>query len=226
MKKIFLFSLLTVLIVTCFTFDADAQYRRKKKKKKKKPKTDQKSDYFDDSGIIHRLWYGSGGNLQFAGIEDQRQFTIGLTPMVGYKITENFSAGPKIGFNYTSYRNFDTNGVANTVKLTSFSGGAFARLKFLNMLFIHGELEAESRENAFLSGSFIALDDAGEPLTQREGRTNGYLGLGYNNSGGALGFDIYILYNFLEDEEINSINIPFISITAPLVFRIGLTYKF
>jgi len=218
MKKFLLFSLLTVFMMTAFSFDADAQRRRKKrKKKKKKPKTEQKSDYFDDSGFVHNLWYGADFEVpRFIGGQGQTIITLGLSPMVGYKFTDNFSLGPKLYLN--NYHVKYANGAQDDIKFNSFNYGAgiFARYKILDSYFIHAEFEGISEE-IVEDVNRIEIDPAtNKILTVRSQSTHYYLGAGYT-SGGNLAFNAYVLWDF--SQQLTSTSIP-------IRGRVGVTYKF
>ncbi len=213
MKKFLFFTTLIAILIGGFSLDADAQYRKKKKKKKKKKAQDE---YFDDSGFVHKLWYGSDAVFRFGGFNGSTELTYGLSPMVAYKLTDNLSAGPKVTFN--NYIVNFANGTQDDIKFKSFNYGAgiFARYKIFNSYFIHGEFEGISEE-IIPDLSRIEIDPAtNEILTERQWNNHYYLGAGYT-SGGTLAINIYLLWDF--SEEFNSSNIP-------INYRFGLTYKF
>ncbi len=209
MKKLFFLSLLTAILVSGFALDADAQSRKKKKKKK------TQDEYFDERGgsFSSKLWYGASANLPQL---NNTFFTVGLSPMVGYKFMENFSAGPRLGLDYLYFKDYAVDGEIHGVNIFDVSYGAFTRYKIFNGLFAHGEFERQTREYPLYQGSFVDLDDNGNINTVREGVNNGYLGLGWNFQG-EFSSEIYVLYNFLEPE--NSLRIPF-------YLRFGFTYRF
>jgi len=202
-------------MITCFSFDADAQYRRKKKKKKKK-KTEQKSDYFDDSGFAHKLWYGADVVIGIGGSQGVTQVSTGISPMVGYKVTDNFSFGPKVTFN--NYHVKYANGAQNDIKLNSFNYGAgiFTRMKILGSYFIHAEFEGLNEEIVEDFNRIQIDPTTNEIVTVRSWNSHYYLGAGYT-SGGNLAFNAYALWDF--SEQLTSQNIP-------IDTRIGITYKF
>ena len=228
MKKILFFTLLTTLFLS-FSFEADAQYRGKKKKKKKKSST--KSEYFDDKGnIASRLWYGADVSVGFGsdgfnanvvdpatgGIINDRfsgnVLFLGISPMVGYKITDNFSVGPKLGISYQNRKysgQFSTEEI--TLRATDYSVGVISRLKFLQTYFLHGEVE-----NVWEERPTGVIDNDNKFETDRTGNLHYYLGAGYS-SGGELGFNVYFLWDFSRQFSANDI---------PIVSRLGLTYRF
>ena len=233
MKKLLIFSLLAAIFTFGFSTDLEAQSRRGKKKKKSS-KTDE---YFDDSGNwTQKLWYGAGGTLGFSGGNNFSLFRIGLSPMVGYKITPWFSAGPRLSVVYTGIKAgainveerdgqiFPIGGTednsVNKIGATDFGAGVFARAKFLQSFFVHAELESYTSNRPVTNNgfNFWRYDDTLEFVKVKENRVNTYLGAGYNSSGGGLlGYEIMLLYNF---------NVPESSFENPLEIRAGLTYNF
>jgi len=208
--------------MTAFTVDLDAQYSRKRKKKKKKTTTEKNSAYFDESGkkLIDRLWFGVDGIIRFASIQNQSELTWGLSPMVGYKFTDNFSAGPRISFQNGVAKFSDGFGGDVSLNTVDYGAGIWTRHKILGQYFIHAEAEFLSEEFGVSSGGFLALDpdDSSRILTEREGNARYYLGAGYSSSfGSQLGFSAYALWDF--SQEFTSNNIP-------IVTRFGLTYNF
>lgn len=187
------------------------------KKKTTAKKTDQ---YFDESGgFKHRLWYGGSFNLNFDGDgQTYSAFTIGLTPMVGYKIIGGLSAGPRVGFNYTRLKIRDNSNQNIGMNLTDYTVGAFTRYKAFKNFFVHTEADYYSKQipgNA-TSPWVIINDPDGKPFKYRENKMNYYAGIGYN-SGGLLGYEIMALYNFSVEKN---------SYQSPLDLRIGFTYNF
>ena len=216
MKKILK---ITAVLIVCMLFigisDADAQYGKKKKKKKKSDDT----EYFDESGsFLHKLWYGGGINLGFAGNNAESVFNIGISPMVGYKISEMVSIGPRLVLDYTTRRLSDGFQVYK-VNNVDYGGGIFARLKPFRSIFFHTEF-------ALLNESFIAVDGFGYPIiepdnklaTVRETSENFYIGAGYFSGGnGGFGYEIVLLYNVLAPDDV---------IDLPIDLRFGFTWNF
>ena len=226
MNKLVKFSFLLLLFSLCFAIvEVDAQnYGRKKKKKKKKPEKTEKSaktdDYFDESGnFATKLWYGGGFNLGFTGDNFTNAFNIGITPMVGYKIVDEFSVGPIVGIQYNYLKGTSTDGRVHSGDAISWSLGLFTRYKFLRTLFLHAEYGIENNEYVYFSGPFMVIDPTtGKVATTREQQNNFYGGIGYNSGGDLLAFEMYLLYNFIEPN-IETVNLP-------ITLRFGITYKF
>jgi len=171
---------------------------------------DDIDQYFDESGgFAHRLWYGGGFALGFSGGNVSSSFQLGISPMVGYKLDNNFSVGPRFSVLYTHYRVRLLNGEVETANPMSYSAAAFGRYKVFKALFAHAEYEIESEGYAFFDNSTL--------VTDRIQRNNVYLGAGYNSSAGLFGYEILVLYN---------VNQPENTLDSPVSFRFGITYKF
>ncbi len=183
-----------------FSFNADAQ------KKKPRSSKDKVEDYFDEGGFgSHRLWYGGGVGLNFGGGGNSSQFNFSISPMVGYKLTDKFSVGPRAELDYVHARFATSNTTSDKYNIFNYAIGGFARYKVFNPFFIHAEYQIESR-----------ADPIGNGETRRGSRDNFFVGGGYGSSGGLIGYEISILWNVLEDGSVN----------IPLDYRIAFTYNF
>lgn len=192
---------------------------------------DNTDQYFNERGnFAQRLWYGGGFNLGFFGSGGNNVFSAGISPMVGYKITDDLSAGPRIGLNYLHVRgpavrvDPDINGQVVSCcnpegrGVLTFSGGLFARYKAFENFFGHIEIEF-TEEQFFVEDGFGNLIYETGPdrlLTVQEFQENFYGGIGYT-SGFPLGFEILLLYNF---------NLPENSFESPFDIRVGFNYNF
>jgi hypothetical protein len=163
-----------------------------------------------------KLWYGGNVNLGFQGSNNYSVFFFGVSPMVGYKITENFSVGPRMELFYTYYKAFVwREGAYFTTHPISYSGGIFSRYKFLDNFF--GHLEYGIEKTTFLltsGGDFVVIDN--KLATASQYFDNFYIGLGYT-SGGRFGSEISILYNVIQNSQ---------TLDIPISIRIGFNYKF
>lgn len=165
-------------------------------------------EYFDESGNLgHRLWYGSHFSLGFNSNGFTSLFQFGLAPMVGFKINDIISIGPRGSVLYYNYRFNNGGGVVEKANTTSWSIGAFTRIRPFPTWFAQLEYNIENEPifNADLSVS-------------RYERGAAYIGAGYNaGTGGPIAFEALLMYN---------VNQPGNSIESPLDYRIGITYKF
>ena len=87
-------------------------------------------------------WY-YGGEVGFGFSSDY--FSIGIEPIVGYKITPKFSVGGKIGYTYISDSRYDPLPTLNT---SNYGGSIFSRYRIIPQLYAHAEFAYWSYENA------------------------------------------------------------------------------
>lgn len=166
---------------------------------------DVTEDYFDDKGgFKHRLWYGGGFNLAFGGSNfGGSSMLIGISPMVGYKITDRISLGPRVSVDYQEI--FLAN-ITNP-RYLYWGVGAFGRARFMESLFAHVEYAYES---------ISPLNDIAGDVNNLDPH-NFYIGGGYHtSSGGPFGYEILVLYNTTERD----------TNRLPIDFRIGFTWNF
>ncbi len=221
---------ITTLLIACMLLigigEAEAQYGKKKKKKKKS----DDSEYFDESGsFAHKIWYGGGFTLGFSGNSNTSVFNIGISPMVGYKISEMFSIGPRAILSYTTLKVSQNDprdlSIARVFRgnLVSYGGGVFARLKPFQSIFFHTEFELLNEPFLYADEIYpflYSVKETGNKLnTIRQTSNNYYIGAGYHSGGGAggIGYEVLLLYNILEPED---------SVNLPIDLRFGFTWNF
>lgn len=144
------------------------------------------------STLSDRIYWGGG-----AGFNTGTNFTIiSLSPIVGYKVTQDFSVGFGIIYQSVRDRIFD-----NT--WTNYGGNVFARYNVTRQFFTYGEFERISFE-------------LGEGV--RLGYSSLNLGLGYSEPlGQRSAINVMALYNVLYNE-----NDPFRPYDSPWVIRAGI----
>ena len=76
-------------------------------------------------------WY-YGGNVGFSFWNNYTY--LGIYPLVGYKITPQFSVGGKIGYSYINYK--DANPSYDT---HNYGGSIFTRYRIIPQIYLHGE---------------------------------------------------------------------------------------
>ena len=157
-----------------------------------------------DSPLREKLWYGAGINANFQGGNISSTFSLGLAPMVGYKITENLSFGPRASFLVSWFRT-RAFGPTETINPTDWSVGVFGRYKIAREFFAH-------LEYAFQNEAFIFTDVNGL-RTEREVNNAIYVGGGYSSRiNDLLGFEVSLnLY----------VNQPVDDFRNPLNYRFG-----
>jgi hypothetical protein len=194
--------LISVLIIS-FSHNSEAQKRSNR----------DIDEYFDDRGSFKdRLWYGADVTLNFFSVPGGNAFNAGIAPMVGYKITDAFSVGPRIEILYRGERYDINTGTDLKFNSTNYGVGAFTRLKVFNQYFIHAEYQTLSNEEGY------DIDYVNNKvLTLRSWDDHFFIGGGYGASGGGIGFQISILWDVLQE---------FSSTNLPIQYRMGINYKF
>ena len=167
------------------------------------------SDSDNSSDFKSRLWYGGNIGLNFYGYNGGNVFQIGVAPMVGYKIVEPLSVGPRVSILFASVKNpgFKAVGVFDV------DAGIFMRLRVFRGLFIQGEVSNEWFQEPifYTNGTTDKFSDT---------RVNPRLGIGWNwSEGRGAGSEIGIFYNFAIADDLNTYQ-------NPLDYRFGFTWNF
>lgn len=219
MKKKLWIALLALLFVGATANTASAQIRRSQPTKKKSPTSRERERTREQKPFKDHLWYGLGGGAGFSGSQTFSAFQLSLVPMVGYKFTDYFSVGPRIGFTYTYIKGTDNFNTISVAQPIDYVGAAFTRLKFLQIFFLHAEYGFESRSYPFSDnfGRLVIDQQTGRVLTERVTSDMFNIGAGYNSGMGGLGYEVGVYYKALEPED---------SYTLPFDLRFAFTYRF
>lgn len=178
-------SFVILLFLFSFSKSAFAQYKPPSARNSKA--TMSRGNAFD------KFYFGGGGG--FSG--GTNYLNLSVSPLVGYKVTEEFSAGMQISYQYVKSGDF---------KISNYGGGPFLRYNVGDRLFGYTQFE-------YLN--FGYPDYFGE--IQRLGFESWFVGLGYVEPlGDNFAFNILALYNLLYQSGGNS---PY---PSPLVFRVGI----
>lgn len=161
-----------------------------------------------DMGLRDRIWFGTGGQLQFQGGNLSSAFTIGLSPMAGYKVNNFLSFGPRGSILYNALR-FE-NGTPDPDKFNfiTWEAGLFARAKVFNPFFAHVEYSIINEADRIQANEVVRIT-----------RAIPYAGAGISQGGGpgAIGFEILVLFRLSSADRLND---------SPVQFRTGLNYNF
>lgn len=172
-------------------------------------KTVAQEERDNDSDFRSRLWYGGNIGLNFYGFNGGNVFQIGLAPMVGYKIVEPLSVGPRVSLFFASVKQpgFKAVGVFDV------DAGMFMRLRAFRGLFLQGEVSYEwFQEPVFYTN--------GTTEKVASTRTNPRIGAGWNwSEGRGAGTEIGIFYNTAIANDINTFQNPW-------EYRFGFTWNF
>ncbi len=131
-------------------------------------------------------WFVTGNpDLGFSSSSGVNFFNVGLSALLGYRVTERFAIGPGLTYQYSSIS------VAGFSKSFSNIGGrVFGQALITDNFFIHAEHEA-------LRVEVPLIDNLGQLSTYRATVNSDFAGLGYRqHMGQRAAFDITVLYNF------------------------------
>lgn len=146
--------------------------------------------------LSDRIYFGGGGGFS-AG---SNLTNISLFPQVGYKITDRYSAGVGVIYQYVKIKQ-----PINT-SLSNFGWSVFNRFNVTNQFFAYAEFER-------LSFEFLTLSDDKE----RSSFNSLFIGAGYSEQlSGRASLNFMALYNVLYDE--SEIPRPY---NSPWVLRAG-----
>lgn len=143
--------------------------------------------------LADHLVYGGNIGLNFGTIT-----SISVSPMVGYKVTDRFTPGIGVTYNYLrfNYPGYQSEAI------NIYGGCIWARYYVLENIFLHGEYEA-------LNGEW-------DPYVRPEYRyylNSALIGGGYRESFGGLSSYVLVLYNATYSEDS-----PY---PSPLIIRVG-----
>ncbi|MCP4457716.1 MAG: hypothetical protein GY816_06770 [Cytophagales bacterium] len=162
------------------------------------------AQYKSGGGGGDKIYFGGGFGLSFG----TGSTSISASPIVGYKITDEFSAGVGITYQYLKYKVPDA-------QFNNFGGSLFSRYQFTNKYFAHIEYERLSFE--YPTG-YLTPD--GDVESARGTNDAFFVGGGYRESlSRNSSFSLTILYDLLYDEELS----PYAS---PLNVRAGVAVGF
>lgn len=160
--------------------------------------------------LSDKLWYGLGFTGNYLGGSFSSTFVIGLAPMVGYKITDNLSFGPRGSALVSFYKTTAYSSTPERVTPTDWSLGVFGRYRIRREFF--AQVEYAYQNEAFITAAASGLE------IDREVNNAFYVGGGYSTPiGNQLGLEISINYY---------LNQPLNDFRNPLSYRFGLNYRF
>jgi hypothetical protein len=158
--------------------------------------------YVDESsGIMDRLYFGGNFGLQFGSYTH-----IEASPIVGYMVSDKFSAGLGVIYQYFRIRG---NSQVGDYETNIYGGKLFGRYNFSQQLFGYTEYENINLDVIYNTSNGFELGRAWVP--------GFFIGGGYFQPiGNRAGFTVMALYNVLH----NPARSPY---GSPLVLRVGFT---
>jgi len=155
-----------------------------------------------ESPLMKKLYFGCNLGLQFYSFGGYTVFYYDVSPNVGYKITDKFSAGVQIVYNNT----LEFAG-GQSVSYNVIGGGVFARFLVLKWLFLQVEYDILTTPPSYRYAQNRTISD--EKLA----------GVGFKRTlTDKISYYISILYDFQP-----SINSPYYN--NQIVYRLGITYN-
>lgn len=179
-------------------------------------KSEEDTPSKEKSAVLDRLWFGTG--LDGLGISSN-SFGFGLSPIIGYKLTKELSAGIRIPFNYQYDKYFNPNTGENiNYSRVDLGIGGFTRAKILWGIFAHAEYNQLWENQPIIGAGGLVIDpeDSTKILSEVVNRDEFNVGLGYS-SGNRVAYEISVLYNVLEPND---------SSILPFTIRAGFNYNF
>ncbi len=153
---------------------------------------------YSQNKLGDRIYFGGGGGFSASS----NQTNISVFPQVGYKITERYSAGVGITYQYVKINR------PISASLSNFGWSVFNRFNITDQFFAYAEFE-RLRFEYFTSFS--------PERTEKSSYNSLLLGGGYSEQlGGRASFSIMALYNVLYDE--SDLARPY---NSPWVIRAG-----
>lgn len=164
---------------------------------------EEEPDNIDGLSFKDRLYTGGNLGLSFG------TFTfVDVSPILGYRITKDFSAGIGAKYIYSAF-----NGTPRT-SVSMYGGSLFSRYLFLENFLAHTEFEMIN----------MPLQQPFTGEVKREWIPIGLVGGGYRQGFGNSYFQIMLLYDLIGDERN-----PYVSPFGPqsrLYLRTGITISF
>jgi len=172
-------SVLFLFVSFLILFSVQAQYREPSK---------------GGGNLSEKIFFGGGGG--FSG--GSNYINVSVSPLVGYKITERFSSGVQLSYQYVRF---------NSYRANNYGGGPFLRFNITQKFFTYSQYE-------YMNYGALALPPETGP---RFDFNSLFVGLGYSEPiGRNVAFNITALYNLLYKDGTQS---PY---DSPLVFRVGI----
>ncbi len=158
-----------------------------------------------------RIFAGGNVGLQFGSVT-----LIDISPMIGYRLTENIDVGITFTYKYYNYKDYyyysNTNQYFD-LKTNIFGGGVFGRYHFTENLFAHAEVEYLD----FSIDTYSIYNNGLVKEKEKIGITSIFIGGGYKQALGENAFlTLLLLYNLNE-----TTNSPYTNPVIRVGFGIG-----
>lgn len=159
------------------------------------------------------IWYGAGLILDYQSRLNRSLFRIGITPIIGYKLNNFLSVGPRGSVIYNAF-GADSQQGRLTSRHWDYSIGAFTRARVWRGIFAQAEY-------SLLSDVLLTSVDPQTNRFNQIRQTRGvpFLGAGFSQGGGpnALGFEISVMFRLTQPDRLND---------SSFEIRTGMNYNF
>jgi hypothetical protein len=138
-----------------------------------------------------QIWYGTGAQVGFSSFDGVNNLRLGLSPMVGYKLNNFLSVGPRASL---LYNRFGFSGTSES--FITWSAGVFTRAKVFRSVFAQVEYSA-------ISDVYYDRDpNTGAQVRRRRLTSAPFAGAGFSQGGGPglPGFEIVIMFRLTQPE--------------------------
>lgn len=156
-----------------------------------------------DPGFFDRVYFGGDFNLQFG------TFTvINISPLAGYMVTNRFSVGPGITYQYLKGQAIDlSTGQRFNYSTNIFGGRVFARYNITRQFFAYSEYESLR----------VEFPDENGTQLEKDWVPGFFVGGGvFQPVGGRAGLGLTLLLNLLHDDRKSPYN-------SEIIVRAGIT---
>ncbi len=162
----------------------------------------------NNSSLLDKTWYGAHLALGFGASSTQSAITLGIAPMVGYRIFDPISVGPRVNilYRHLTFKDFSGN-LIQKINIVDRGIGVFLRAEVYRQYFVQAELMYESTVNR--------ITNAGDQI--RVKGTNAYIGVGTNVGGRNPSVELMVTYD---------LNLPSIYKNNLINFRFGFTMNY
>lgn len=127
MKKFFVLFLVLICVTTIYGFNTETEQNNSKIYNPFKPNPKQSKWYY-------------GGSIGFNFWNDY--FYLSVQPLIGYKVTPQFSVGGRLGYSYIS----DDRSSFGNVKSHNYGASVFTRYRIIPKIYAHAEFVYASTE--------------------------------------------------------------------------------
>jgi len=140
----------------------------------------------ENSSFKENAWYGAHVGIGFGASSDRSDFSVKFAPLMGYRVLDFLSVGPRanISYQHTRFRDFNTGDPYLKLNFVDLGVGAFVRAEVFRQYFVQGELMYEQVE---------VLNTSLEEVKINGG--NAYIGVGMNTGDQDFNADLMLMYD-------------------------------